>query len=129
MPRKPKPPRELIVQPLSAQAKSFAEVQASFVDEWTGELMPMKTEALAELVVSNPKVITDYRRRAKAVKLAKEYLTAQRYHEQREAARKLIQAQINPPKVEPKPASNQVFTASGLVITIPRNPNALKRRL
>jgi len=127
MPRKPKLPFMLIVEGLST-AKSFVDLKAVFVDDFDGRERPVSHEALARQVMDSPKVITDYRNRARAVRLAKQYLEAKVYTDQRDRAHKLIHDRLNPPKVEPKLAHNQLSTENGLVITVPRNPNALKRR-
>lgn len=129
MPRKPKPPMPIITIHGLSGCKAFVELQASYVCDITGELMPMNHEALAQHVVSDPKVITDYRKRVRAVRLAQEYLKVKRYTDQRDRAHKLITDQLNPPKPEPKPAFNQVHTESGWVITVPSSANSIKRRL
>jgi hypothetical protein len=128
MPRKPKLPFMLQVEGLST-AKSLAGLNAVFVDDLTGQEHPIDTEAVAQQIVNNPKVLTDWRNRKRAVRLAKEYLEAKIYTDQRDRAHKLIYDKLNPPKPEPKLAHNQLRTESGLVITVPPNPNALKRRL
>lgn len=127
MPRRPKPPLAIITVHGLSTCKSFADLQASEICDLTGELIPISHEVLAQRVINNPKVITDYRKRMRAVKLAKEYLEAKRYTDQRDRAHKLIQDKLNPPKPQPKPAHNQVHTASGLCITIRKPHNPLRR--
>lgn len=128
MPRKPKAPLfYLQIEPLSG-VKSLPEVQATFRDDFSGSIQPMNTEALIQLMARNPKIIHDYRKRERVLRMIEEYLVAKRYTEQRDAAHKLIHDMINPPKPEPKLAHNQVLTQSGLVFTPKRGPNALKRR-
>lgn len=118
----------ITIQGLST-CKSFVELSGSFIDDITGKLMPMDTKALAQRVIDDPKIITNYRQRMRALRLAEEYMVAKRYTEQRDRAHKLIADRLNPPKPEFKPASNQIVTESGLVFTIKRPANAFKRRL
>jgi hypothetical protein len=127
MPRKPKAPFMLIVEGLST-AKSLAGLNAVFVDDLTGQEHPMDTEAVARQIVNDPKVLTDWRNRKRAVRLAKIYLEAKTYTDQRDKAHKLIRDRLNPPEPELKLAHNQMQLSNGKVLTVPPNPNALKRR-
>ena len=123
MPRKPKAPFMLQVEGLST-AECLPDIKAVLVDDFDGRERLLTPVELAQHVTYNPKVITDWRRRKRAVKLAREYLEAKRYTDQRDKAHKLIHDKLNPPKPEPKLAHNQVLTESGLVFTpiVPRKP-------
>lgn len=124
MGRNPKPPLpELNVQGLS-NAKMFSALSATYRCEFTGEIMPMDIEALAEHITHNPKVITNYRQRMRALKLLEVYHEAKRYRDQRDRAHRLIADKINPP---PKLAHNQLLTESELVITIKQSPKPWRR--
>jgi hypothetical protein len=109
--------------------KCFADLKAVIVDDFDGRERLLTHEELAQHTINNPKMITDWRNRKRAVRLAKEYLEAKRYTDQRDRAHKLIHDKLNPLKPEPKLAHNQIKTESGLVITVPRSPSSFKRRL
>lgn len=108
MPRKPKPPADLIVQMLS----TGEFVQAEHVlDDFDGtEVKLVRDHGL-------PKPPADLQ----AV-----------HHMRREQARRdklaLLQRVGIAERPEPKLAHNQTLTKSGLVLTPKRGPNALKRR-
>lgn len=126
MPRKPQLPRtDLIVQGLSdyqpMQGKDDLQAPTVFVDDFTGELREMKPEAEVK-PQAKPTLPTH------AVKPKSKHEAKLRAIADRQRSLELAMKLIRPEPEAPKPKHNQVITESGLVITVPTNPNAIKRR-
>lgn len=131
MPRKRKPSLEgLLIQGLSDH-RTMKPEQAQRPNEFiediaggSGEPIPMKIESIVDTVPTYVRTafVVHRSKRADAAKaLAQRQRTAN-------ITNKLLHAMIEPEAKSGKPKHNQTHTESGLVITVPTNPNAIKRR-
>lgn len=125
MPRKPKPPiYDLYVQGLSTGEQPEQAEHVEY-DDFNGK--PIKVIAPSVKPKRTARVIEDYALRSKALRIEAE-AKAKALTERRHAI--ALKSLIGKPiQSEPKLAYNQMLTQSGHVITLPRNPNAIKRRM
>lgn len=125
MPRRAKPPTGMIIQGLSEGKQPEPEMVLEPDDFGDGMVLvpkPIEPERMLSAFYTDHRVREAVRQRAieRKAKQARLERTAK-------TVNKIVHDMIDPPKAKPK--HNQVHTASGLVITVPPNPNKLKRRL
>jgi hypothetical protein len=96
-------------------------VVSIFPDDFSDEMIPLKTEAIAAQAIKQPKVITNYRKHLKEEKLAREAAFIARYVAQRDKAHELIRKRLESTKRIPaQPGQQAIALGTELVIVLPR---------
>lgn len=121
MPRKPRLAiPDLHIEKLSGSAQS-ADAVPTFVDDFSGEIVAMKPQAVA--TVHQQRIGPLKRKQRKLVQAARERAVAQSAVAQREAAHELIKQRMQSTERSPaKPGERAIALGAGLVIIEPAKP-------